>query len=82
MTRRANCLEELGREEESIRDFTATTILQRFQDEKAAQSVERVLKKLAQKKAVEMLQTREPKLPSSTFISSYLSAFRPREFSS
>lgn len=37
-------------------DFTATTILQRFQDEKAAQSVERVLKKLAAKKAVEMLK--------------------------
>lgn len=59
-------------------DFTATTIIERFQDEQAAQSVERCLKKLASKKAKEILETREPKLPSPTFISSYLAAFRPR----
>lgn len=60
-------------------DFTATTIIERFQDEQAAASVERCLKKLAAKKAKEILETREPKLPSPTFIASYLAAFRPRK---
>jgi import receptor subunit TOM70 len=60
-------------------DFTAVTIIERFQDQAAAESVERCLKKLAQKKAKEQLESREPKLPSPTFISSYLSAFRPRK---
>ncbi|KAK4689665.1 hypothetical protein P7C73_g431, partial [Tremellales sp. Uapishka_1] len=79
LKRRATALENLGRDEEAVRDFTATTIIERFQDEQAAASVERCLKKLAQKKATEILQTREPKLPSPTFMSSYLSAFRPRK---
>jgi import receptor subunit TOM70 len=39
------------------------------------------LKKLATKKAKEQLEQREPKLPSPTFISSYLGAFRPRKLS-
>jgi hypothetical protein len=90
-------------------DFTATSILEKFQNETATASVDRVLKKLASKKAEQMmavsldfglegavrgfrvagrmltgdgvgtLQTREPKLPSSTFVASYLGAFRPRE---
>ncbi|WWC65177.1 uncharacterized protein I303_107791 [Kwoniella dejecticola CBS 10117] len=76
LKRRATALENLGRDEEAVRDFTATTIIERFQDEQAAMSVERCLKKLAQKKAKEILETREPKLPSPTFISAYLSAFR------
>ncbi|ORX40842.1 mitochondrial import receptor subunit tom40 [Kockovaella imperatae] len=79
LKRRAAALEHLDRLEEAVRDFTATTILERFQDEQAAASVERCLKNLAAKKAKEMLDTREPKLPSPTFISSYLSAFRPHE---
>jgi len=60
-------------------DFTATTIIERFQDEAAGAAVERCLKKLATKKAKEQLEQREPKLPSPTFISSYLGAFRPRK---
>ncbi|GFZ51338.1 72 kDa mitochondrial outer membrane protein [Saitozyma sp. JCM 24511] len=79
LKRRATALENLGRDEEAVRDFTATTIIERFQDEAAAASVERCLKKLAQKKAKEILETREPKLPSPTFISSYLAAFRPHD---
>ncbi|OCF35933.1 mitochondrial outer membrane 72K protein [Kwoniella heveanensis BCC8398] len=79
LKRRATALEHLGRDEEAVRDFTATTIIERFQDEQAAVAVERCLKKLAQKKAKEILETREPKLPSPTFISAYLSAFRPHD---
>lgn len=37
------------------------------------------MKKLATEKAAELLKTREPRLPSPTFIKAYLEAFRPRE---
>ena len=51
--------------------------MERFADEQASASVERCLKKLAMGKAKAMLEAREPKLPSPTFISAYLGAFRP-----
>jgi import receptor subunit TOM70 len=79
LNRRATAFEALGRDEEALRDFTATTIMEKFQNDAASASVERVLKKIAQKKAEEMLSTREPRLPSKTFVSAYLGAFRPRE---
>ncbi|KAJ9126444.1 hypothetical protein QFC24_002187 [Naganishia onofrii] len=78
LNRRATAFEALGRDEEALRDFTATTIMEKFQNDAAAASVERVLKKIATKKAEEMLSTREPRLPSKTFVSAYLGAFRPR----
>ncbi|OJA17379.1 hypothetical protein AZE42_10968 [Rhizopogon vesiculosus] len=78
LNRRANALEALSRYEEALRDFTAATILDKFQNESAAQAVERVLKKIAVEKAAAVLATREPRLPSFTFISAYFAAFRPR----
>lgn len=42
-----------------ITDFTASTILEKFSNEQTAASVERVLKKLASKKAEEILAVRE-----------------------
>ncbi|EGN97602.1 hypothetical protein SERLA73DRAFT_92775 [Serpula lacrymans var. lacrymans S7.3] len=78
LNRRAIALEGLERYEESLRDFTAATILDKFQNETAAQSVERVLKKISTHKANEIISSREPRLPSFTFISAYFAAFRPR----
>ncbi|KAI9463853.1 hypothetical protein HD554DRAFT_2316055 [Boletus coccyginus] len=78
LNRRATALESLDRYEEALRDFTAATILEKFQNETAAQAVERVLKKLAMEKAQSILATREPRLPSQTFISAYFAAFRKR----
>ncbi|KAF9221146.1 ADP ATP carrier receptor [Gyrodon lividus] len=78
LNRRANALESLTRYEEALRDFTAATILEKFQNEAAAQAVERVLKKFATEKAQAILATREPRLPSQTFISAYFAAFRKR----
>ncbi|KAJ9093481.1 hypothetical protein QFC19_008340 [Naganishia cerealis] len=78
LNRRATAYEALGRDEEALRDFTATTIMEKFQNDAASSSVERVLKKISTKKAEEMLSTREPRLPSKTFVSAYLGAFRPR----
>ena len=59
-------------------DFTAVAILGGFKDATATESVERVLKKIANSKAKEILRTREPKLPSPTFVTAYLEAFRPK----
>ncbi|KAF8551079.1 ADP ATP carrier receptor [Imleria badia] len=78
LNRRATALESLSRYEEALRDFTAATILEKFQNETAAQAVERVLKKLAVDRAQSILATREPRLPSQTFISAYFAAFRKR----
>lgn len=36
------------------------------------------MKRLASEKATDMLATREPRLPSATFVTAYLTAFRPR----
>ncbi|PFH53634.1 hypothetical protein AMATHDRAFT_137300 [Amanita thiersii Skay4041] len=78
LNRRAMALEALERYDESLRDFTAATILDKFQNQSTAQAVERVLKKLSTKKAAEIVATREPRLPSYNFIQAYFAAFRPR----
>ncbi|CAO1621286.1 unnamed protein product [Parajaminaea phylloscopi] len=59
-------------------DFTAVAILGHFADQAATSSVERVLKQLATSKAAELLRTRQPKLPSPTFVTAYLDAFRKK----
>ncbi|KAI0370674.1 TPR-like protein [Pilatotrama ljubarskyi] len=78
LNRRATALEALDRLEEALRDFTAAAILDKFQNITAAESVERVLKKLATKKAQEIFSSREKRLPSHMFTSAYFGAFRPR----
>lgn len=77
LKRRATAFENLNRNEEAVRDFTAVTIIERFQDDQASAAVERCLKKLASSRAAEILSKREVNLPSPTFISAYLAAFRP-----
>ncbi|KAN0060012.1 TOM (translocase of outer membrane) complex component [Thecaphora frezii] len=64
---------------QSLADFTAVAILGQFKDATATESVERVLRKLATGKAQDILRTREPKLPSPTFVTAYLEAFRHKE---
>ncbi|KAJ7119668.1 mitochondrial outer membrane translocase receptor TOM70 [Mycena epipterygia] len=78
LNRRAMALEGLHRYTEALRDFTTATILEKFTNQNAAQSVERVLKKLTTEKSTEILAKREPRLPSFTFISAYFAAFRTR----
>ncbi|KAJ7485131.1 hypothetical protein B0H11DRAFT_2018236 [Mycena galericulata] len=78
LNRRAMALEGLHRYIEALRDFTAATILDKFTNQNAAQSVERVLKKLTTEKSADILAKREPRLPSFTFISAYFAAFRTR----
>ncbi|PBK59471.1 mitochondrial outer membrane translocase receptor TOM70 [Armillaria solidipes] len=78
MNRRATAFEALQRYEDALRDFTASTILDRFTNKSSGESVERVLRSLASKKATDILAHRQPRLPSFTFISAYFAAFRSR----
>ncbi|TFK35789.1 mitochondrial outer membrane translocase receptor TOM70 [Crucibulum laeve] len=78
LNRRATACENLLKYEDALRDYTAATILDKFQNSSTSNSVERILKLIAETKAREILATREPRLPSYTFIASYFAAFRPR----
>ncbi|KAF5391104.1 hypothetical protein D9757_003173 [Collybiopsis confluens] len=78
LNRRAMACEHLERYSEALRDFTATTILEKFTNQASQVAVERVLKSMATKRAQEILSARGPRLPPPTFISAYFAAFRPR----
>lgn len=78
LNRRANAYEHLEKYSESLLDYTASCIIDAFSNEQSAQSVERLLKKVAEAKGKAMLAKREKKLPSATFVSNYLQSFRAR----
>ncbi|KAK3359077.1 mitochondrial outer membrane 72K protein [Lasiosphaeria hispida] len=76
LNRRANAYDHMGKYSEALVDFTASCIIDGFRNEQSAQAVERLLKKYAESRAKEILETKPPKLPSSTFVSNYLQSFR------
>lgn len=78
LNRRANAFEQLNQYSEALLDFTASCIIDGFRNEVSAQSVERLLKKVAEEKGRSMLAGKAKKLPSPTFVSNYLQSFRPR----
>ena len=78
LNRRANAYEHLGRYSEALLDYTASCIIDGFRNEQSAQSVERLLKKVAEEKGKAILAGKEKKLPSPTFVTNYLQSFRPR----
>ena len=80
LNRRANAYEQLEKFSEALLDFTASCILDSFQNETSAQSVERLLKKLAETKGREMLASKPKKLPSATFVTNYLQSFRAKPY--
>ncbi|KAL7416760.1 hypothetical protein BDY24DRAFT_378180 [Mrakia frigida] len=86
LRRRAAALEALDRDEEAVRDYTACTLLEALdppkrsataKDPQTGDTLESVLKKMATREAQDILRTRPAQLPSSTFITAYLDAFRP-----
>ncbi|KAJ4493651.1 hypothetical protein C8J55DRAFT_533293 [Lentinula edodes] len=79
LNRRAMALEALEQYSEALRDFTATTVLEKFTNQATPLAVERVLKTMSTKNAQDILKSRGPKLPPATFISAYFAAFRPRD---
>jgi mitochondrial import receptor subunit TOM70 len=78
LNRRANAYEHLEKYSEALLDYTASCILDSFRNESSAQSVERLLKKVAETKAKGILESKSRKLPSATFITNYLQSFRPK----
>lgn len=78
LNRRAHAYEHLTKYSEALLDYTASCIIDGFKNEQSAQSVERLLKKVAEKKGKAILEAKGKKLPSATFVSNYLQSFRPR----
>ena len=78
LNRRANAYEHLEKYSEALLDYTASCIIDQFRNEQSAQSVERLLKKVAEAKGKKILEAKEKKLPSPTFVTNYLQSFRPR----
>ncbi|KAL9137494.1 MAG: hypothetical protein Q9175_001294 [Cornicularia normoerica] len=78
LNRRANAYEHLEKYSEALLDYTASCIIDGFKNDQSAQSVERLLKKVAEAKGKAILEGKEKKLPSPTFVTNYLQSFRPR----
>ncbi|KXT05261.1 hypothetical protein AC578_8383 [Pseudocercospora eumusae] len=78
LNRRANAYEQDGRYSEALLDYTASCIIDQFRTESSAQAVERLLKKVAESKAKDIMASKEKKLPSPTFVSNYLQSFRAK----
>lgn len=78
LNRRANAYEHLEKYSEALLDYTASCIIDGFKNDQSAQSVERLLKKVAEAKGKVILEGKEKKLPSPTFVTNYLQSFRPR----
>lgn len=78
LNRRANAYDHLGQYSDALLDFTASCIIDGFRNEQSANAVERLLKKFAESKAKEIMTSKQPKLPSATFVSNYLQSFRSK----
>lgn len=78
LNRRAIAYEHLGKFSEALLDFTASCIIDGFSNDVSRNSLERLLKKVAEKKSKAILDARTKKLPSATFVSNYLQSFRPQ----
>ncbi|KAJ4490622.1 ADP/ATP carrier receptor, partial [Lentinula aciculospora] len=79
LNRRAMAFEALEQYSEALRDYTATTVLEKFANQATPRAVDRVLKTMSTKNAQEILKNRGPRLPPATFISAYFAAFRQRD---
>jgi len=78
LNRRANAYEQIARNSEALLDYTASCIIDQFANQGNTQSVERLLKKVAEAKGKEIMAKKEKKLPSPTFVTNYLQSFRPK----
>ena len=78
LNRRANAYEHLEKNSEALLDYTASCIIDNFRNDSSAQSVERLLKKVAEGKGRQILEGKEKRLPSPTFVTNYLQSFRPK----
>jgi len=78
LRRRAHAYEETNQDEQALSDWTAACIVEEFKFQDCTNSVQRVLKRLAETKAAAILANKSRKLPSPNFVLAYLSSFRPK----
>lgn len=78
LNRRANAYEQSEKYSEALLDYTASCIIDAFRNDQTAQSVERLLKKVAEEKAKAIMADKGKKLPSSMFVTNYLQSFRAK----
>lgn len=78
LNRRAIAYEHLGKLDEALLDFTASCIIDGFANDSSRLALERLLKKVAEKKGKAIMEAKGTKLPSATFVSNYLQSFRPK----
>ena len=78
LNRRANAYEHLEKYSDALMDYTASCIIDQFRNGTAQESVERLLKTVAEIKGKGILATKEKRLPSPTFVTNYLHSFRPK----
>ncbi|KAH8694165.1 putative mitochondrial outer membrane translocase receptor [Talaromyces proteolyticus] len=78
LNRRAIAYEHLERYDDALLDFTASCIIDQFTNRQSRESLERLLKKVAEKKAKEIMEAKGKKLPGATFVTNYLQSFRTK----
>ncbi|KAL2812232.1 hypothetical protein BDW59DRAFT_44219 [Aspergillus cavernicola] len=77
LNRRAIAYEHLEKFSEALLDFTASCIVDGFSNDVSRNALERLLKKVAERKGKAIMEAKGKKLPSPTFVSNYLQSFRP-----
>ncbi|WBW73498.1 mitochondrial TOM complex TPR repeat subunit Tom70 [Schizosaccharomyces osmophilus] len=78
LNRRSSAYEQLEKLDDALMDSTVSCVFDGFANESMTATVERLLKKVAEKKAVALMAGRPPKLPAASFIQTYLDSFRPQ----
>ncbi|KEQ85988.1 hypothetical protein D6C86_06642 [Aureobasidium pullulans] len=78
LNRRAHAYEQTDKYSEALLDYTASCIIDAFRNTQAAEAVERLLRKVAENKAKAIMEKKQRRLPSATFITNYLQSFRDR----
>lgn len=78
LNRRAIAYEHLEKFDEGLLDFTASCIIDGFANDSSRIALERLLKKVAEKKGKAIMEAKGTKLPGATFVSNYLQSFRPK----
>ncbi|ORX84578.1 mitochondrial outer membrane translocase receptor TOM70 [Anaeromyces robustus] len=79
LKRRAQAYEKVKNLEQALNDYTALCILDEFSDNSIVTANETVLKNYAEEVTNEIIKNRKPKLPSDTFITTYLDSFRTKQ---
>jgi import receptor subunit TOM70 len=78
LNRRANAYEQLEQHKDALLDYTASCIVDKFQNPQSHQAVERLLEKIAKAKGKAIFESKKKRLPSAVFVSNYLQSFRPK----